>query len=153
MVVKLGTGVLTDAKKQPDLAQMEQLVAQVAQQRQLGRDVVLVSSGAVGAGMGVLNHEKRPSELAELQACAAVGQSRLMTTYEKLFSKFDLEDNWTIVLNSPKEGIMTRNVSVAPSSVLSNELELSNGVTLSNRIAQSAMTEHLATYPATGGGD
>ena len=91
MVVKLGTGVLTDAKKQPDLAQMEQLVTQVAQQRQLGRDVVLVSSGAVGAGMGVLKHEKRPSELAELQACAAVGQSRLMTTYEKLFSKFDLQ--------------------------------------------------------------
>jgi len=90
VVVKLGTGVLTDAKKQPDLAQMEQLVAQVAHQRQLGRDVILVSSGAVGAGMGVLNHSKRPSELAELQACAAVGQSRLMATYEKLFSKHDL---------------------------------------------------------------
>ncbi|MGZ8489765.1 MAG: amino acid kinase family protein, partial [Candidatus Binatia bacterium] len=89
MVVKLGTGVLTDAKKQPDLAQMAQLVAQVAHQRQLGREVILVSSGAVGAGMGVLKHEKRPSELAELQACAAVGQSRLMTTYESLFAKFN----------------------------------------------------------------
>ena len=90
VVVKLGTGVLTDAKKQPDLTQMAQLVAQVAHQRQLGRDVILVSSGAVGAGMGVLKHEKRPSELAELQACAAVGQSRLMTTYEGLFAKFNL---------------------------------------------------------------
>ena len=90
IVVKLGTGVLTDAKKQPDLAQMEQLVAQVAAQRQLGRDVILVSSGAVGAGMGVLKHEKRPTELAELQACAAVGQSRLMTTYESLFAKHGL---------------------------------------------------------------
>jgi len=40
--------------------------------------------------MGALGHEKRPSELAELQACAAVGQSRLMSTYEKLFAKFDL---------------------------------------------------------------
>ena len=90
VVVKLGTGVLTDSKKQPDLAQMAQLVAQVAHQRQLGRDVILVSSGAVGAGMGVLKHEKRPSELAELQACAAVGQSRLMTTYQSLFAKFNL---------------------------------------------------------------
>jgi glutamate 5-kinase len=90
VVVKLGTGVLTDSQKQPDLAQMEQLVAQVAAQRQLGREVVLVSSGAVGAGMGVLRHEKRPSELAELQACAAVGQSRLMTTYEGLFAKHGL---------------------------------------------------------------
>jgi glutamate 5-kinase len=90
MVVKLGTGVLTDARKQPDLAQMEQLVAQVAEQRRSGRDVVLVSSGAVGAGMGALGHEKRPIELAELQACAAVGQSRLMSTYEKLFAKHNL---------------------------------------------------------------
>lgn len=90
IVVKLGTGVLTDARKQPDLAQMEQLVAQVARQRERGREVVLVSSGAVGAGMGVLKHERRPNELAELQACAAVGQSRLMSTYEKLFAKHDL---------------------------------------------------------------
>lgn len=91
IVVKLGTGVLTDARKQPDLAQLEQLVNQVAQQRAASREVVLVSSGAVGAGMGVLGHSKRPAELAELQACAAVGQSRLMSTYEKLFAKHNLK--------------------------------------------------------------
>src|SRR3954447_3365391 len=90
IVVKLGTGVLTDARKQPDFRQMEQLVAQVAAQREAGKEVVIVSSGAVGAGMGVLGYEKRPAELAEMQACAAVGQTRLMTTYEKLFSKFNL---------------------------------------------------------------
>jgi glutamate 5-kinase len=85
IVVKLGTGVLTDARKQPDLAQMQGLVNQIAAQRQRGREIVLVTSGAVGAGMGALGHEKRPTELAELQACAAVGQSRLMSIYEKLF--------------------------------------------------------------------
>jgi len=85
LVVKLGTGVLTDSRKQPDLAQMEQLVAQIAEQRQAGREIVLVSSGAVGAGMGALGYAKRPNDLAELQACAAVGQSRLMAIYEKLF--------------------------------------------------------------------
>ena len=90
IVVKLGTGVLTDSRKQPDLAQMEQLVAQVAEQRKAGKELVLVSSGAVGAGMGVLGYEKRPGDLAELQACAAVGQSRLMTSYEKLFGAFKL---------------------------------------------------------------
>jgi glutamate 5-kinase len=90
LVVKLGTGVLTDSRKQPDLAQMEQLVAQLAHQRQAGKEVVLVSSGAVGAGMGALGHERRPSDLAELQACAAVGQSRLMATYERLFAAFGL---------------------------------------------------------------
>jgi glutamate 5-kinase len=85
IVVKLGTGVLTDSRKQPDLAQMEQLVAQMAEQRQAGREIVLVSSGAVGAGMGALGFQKRPGELADLQACAAVGQSRLMAIYDKLF--------------------------------------------------------------------
>ncbi|HEY2328969.1 MAG TPA: glutamate 5-kinase, partial [Verrucomicrobiae bacterium] len=90
LVVKLGTGVLTDSRKQPDLAQMEQLAGQIAEQRAAGREIVLVSSGAVGAGMGVLGHKKRPAELAELQACAAVGQSRLMATYEKLFAKHGL---------------------------------------------------------------
>jgi glutamate 5-kinase len=86
VVVKLGTGVLTDSTKQPDLAQMEQLVGQVAEQRKQGKEMVLVSSGAVGAGMGALGFTRRPADLSELQACAAVGQSRLMATYEKLFA-------------------------------------------------------------------
>ena len=89
-MVKVGTGVLTDSRKQPDPAQLEQLVAQVAEQRRAGKEVILVTSGAVGAGMGVLGHEKRPSDLAELQACAAVGQSRLMAIYEKLFAAHGL---------------------------------------------------------------
>ena len=90
IVVKLGTGVLTNSQKQPDPAQMEQLVTQVAELRAQHKDVVLVSSGAVGAGMGALGFNKRPTEISELQACAAVGQSRLMATYEKLFAKFNL---------------------------------------------------------------
>jgi glutamate 5-kinase len=90
IVVKLGTAVLTDERKQPDRAQMGQLVAQIAALRQGGKEVVIVTSGAVGAGMGVLGYDKRPESLAEQQACAAVGQSRLMATYEALFSKFKL---------------------------------------------------------------
>jgi glutamate 5-kinase len=90
LVVKVGTGVLTDARKQPDLAQMEQLVAQLAAQRRAGREVVLVTSGAVGAGMGALGYSSRPAELAEKQACAAVGQSRLMAAYDKLFAAHGL---------------------------------------------------------------
>ena len=90
IVVKLGTGVLTDPRKQIDPAQMEQLVAQIVEQRKAGREIVLVSSGAVGAGMGVLGYAKRPSQLAELQACAALGQGRLMASYGQLFAKHDL---------------------------------------------------------------
>ncbi len=90
VVVKLGTGVLTDRTNEPDLAQMGQLVGQLAEQRRAGKELVVVTSGAVGAGMGALGFEKRPTDLAELQACAAVGQSRLMATYEKLFAVFGL---------------------------------------------------------------
>ncbi len=87
IVVKLGTGILTDSRKQPDLAQMTQLAGQIAALRAQGREVVVVSSGAVGAGMGILGYEKRPAETAELQACAAVGQPRLMALYEKLLGE------------------------------------------------------------------
>lgn len=90
LVVKLGTGVLTDSRKQLDHAQLQQLVTQVAEQRKLGREVVLVTSGAVGAGMGALGFARRPKDLSELQACAAVGQTRLMSTYETLFAAHKL---------------------------------------------------------------
>jgi len=90
LVVKLGTGVLTDSNKQPDPAQLEQLVAQLAALRKAGKEVVLVTSGAVGAGMGALGYNTRPTDLAEKQACAAVGQSRLMAVYDKLFSAHGL---------------------------------------------------------------
>ncbi len=90
IVVKLGTGVLTDSRKQIDPAQLEQIVAQVAALRRAGKEVVVVTSGAVGAGMGALGFDTRPADLAEKQACAAVGQSRLMSTYEKLFAKHNL---------------------------------------------------------------
>jgi glutamate 5-kinase len=90
LVVKVGTGVLTDPQKQLDTAQMHRLVSQIAAQCRAGRQIALVSSGAVGAGMGVLGYSKRPGSLAEMQACAAVGQSRLMATYEKLFAEFNL---------------------------------------------------------------
>lgn len=103
IVVKLGTGVLTDAKKQPDLAQLEQLVAQMAAQRKAGRQVVLVTSGAVGAGMGALGFDKRPASVAELQACAAVGQSRLMATYQKLFAKFGIEVGQVLLTHADLE--------------------------------------------------
>jgi glutamate 5-kinase len=90
VVVKLGTGVLTDSRKRPELSQLRQLVRQLAECQHRGCDVVVVTSGAVGAGMGVLGFDRRPTALAELQACAAVGQSRLMAHYERLFARHDI---------------------------------------------------------------
>jgi glutamate 5-kinase len=90
IVVKLGTGVLTDSRKLIDPAQLEQLVAQLAALKKSGKEIVLVTSGAVGAGMGALGYNSRPTDLAEKQACAAVGQSRLMAAYDKLFSAHEI---------------------------------------------------------------
>ncbi len=90
IVVKLGTGVLTDSRKRIDPAQLEQLVAQLAALKKSGREIVLVTSGAVGAGMGALGYENRPTGLAEKQACAAVGQTRLMGVYEKIFAAHEI---------------------------------------------------------------
>lgn len=85
LVVKVGTGVLTNARNQPDQSRMRSLARELAEQHRAGRQVILVSSGAVGAGMGRLGLTRRPSELPQLQACAAVGQSRLMAIYERCF--------------------------------------------------------------------
>jgi len=63
IVVKLGTGVLTDSHKLIDPAQLEQLVAQVAALKKSGKEIVLVTSGAVGAGMGALGYPRKGIDL------------------------------------------------------------------------------------------
>src|SRR5439155_19434662 len=107
-------------RKQPDLAQMEQLVGQIAAQRQAGKEMVIVSSGAVGAGMGALGHQKRPNDLAELQACAAVGQSRLMAIYDKLCAVFGLSVAQILLthedLQHHERHLNARNTLVTPPS-------------------------------------
>ena len=89
-VVKLGTGILSDAQGQVDLAQIEQLAAQVVTLRHQGYEVLVVSSGAVGCGMAQLGLKKRPTVVAELQACAALGQPRLMSLYDAAFGRAGL---------------------------------------------------------------
>lgn len=86
-VIKLGTGILSDPQGRLDLEQIRQLVGQVARLNKLGYEIVLVTSGAVGGGMGILKLKKRPTAIQELQACAAIGQPQLMHIYEEQFSK------------------------------------------------------------------
>jgi glutamate 5-kinase len=85
IVVKVGTNVLTAADGTLDRERVAALAEQVHRVRQSGRKVVLVSSGAIGAGVGRLNLGKRPTDLRHLQAAAAVGQSVLMGAYEDCF--------------------------------------------------------------------
>jgi len=88
VVVKVGTQVLADESGSLSRSRMAALAGQVDRLRKPGRRVVLVSSGAIGAGMGRLGLATRPTELRNLQACAAVGQPFLMTAWEEAFLPF-----------------------------------------------------------------
>ncbi len=89
IVVKIGTRVLTHSSGRLDPEQIDRLAEQVNRVIATGRKVVLVSSGAVGAGMGRLGLARRPEELAHLQAVAAIGQSALVEAYERSLGAHD----------------------------------------------------------------
>jgi len=82
-VVKVGTSVLTGPNGTLDPARIDHLAEQICQVTDGGRKVALVSSGAVGAGMGQLGWKKRPDNLRQLQAAAAVGQAYLIRAYDE----------------------------------------------------------------------
>lgn len=81
VVIKVGTRVLSNDDDSLDVSRIAALAEQIYRIRQTGRRVVLVSSGAVGAGMGLLNLKQRPSDLPHLQAAAAAGQAHLIRLY------------------------------------------------------------------------
>ena len=83
VVLKVGSRLLVDAQGRPDPARLSQLVEEIHRLRLQGRQVILVTSGAIAAGMAALGLDKRPKELPELQMCAAVGQGLLMGLYER----------------------------------------------------------------------
>jgi glutamate 5-kinase len=86
-VVKVGSRVLTGPDGRLDQTQVGNLAAQLTHLTENGRQVVLVSSGAVASGVGKLGLPSRPTDLALLQAVAAVGQAHLIQTYERFFSE------------------------------------------------------------------
>lgn len=86
LVVKVGSRVLSGPDGCLDIGQVRSLSTQLAALTDRGHQVVLVSSGAVASGMGRLGLKRRPSDLARLQAVAAVGQAHLIQTYESYFS-------------------------------------------------------------------
>ncbi|WP_083442324.1 glutamate 5-kinase [Nitriliruptor alkaliphilus] len=89
-VVKVGSSSLRGTDGRLDRPQVTQLAEQLVAARGAGTRLVLVSSGAVAAGMGLLGLERRPVDLPTLQACAAVGQSELIQTYQRVFERAGL---------------------------------------------------------------
>ena len=90
VVVKIGSSSLTHPQTgELNLLKIEKLIRILCDLRGEGRDVVLVSSGAIAAGRQALGSQTRPSSISEKQAYAAVGQARLMMVYQKLFSEYN----------------------------------------------------------------
>lgn len=87
IVIKVGSSVIATDKMKPRIAHLRSLVGQISAIRRRDVDVILVSSGAIVLGMGELNRKCRSSDLASLQALAAIGQTVLMRKYNELFKK------------------------------------------------------------------
>ena len=90
IVIKIGSSSLTHSQTgRLNLRKMEVLVRELGDLRNQGKDVVLVSSGAIAVGAAALGFTEKPQESRKKQACAAVGQARLMMIYQKLFGEYN----------------------------------------------------------------
>jgi glutamate 5-kinase len=101
IVIKVGTSSLTYNTGSMNLRRVESLIRVISDIRNSGREIVFVTSGAVGVGMSVLGLREKPSDMPGRQACAAVGQCELMRTYNDLFSRYN---------HTPAQLLLTRDV-------------------------------------------
>ncbi|MBI2559165.1 glutamate 5-kinase [Candidatus Woesearchaeota archaeon] len=91
IVVKIGTNAMTNRNGMLNLALMKRLVAQIAEIKKMGKEAIIITSGAIGAGMKELKLVSRPKDVTMQQVCAAVGQSILMSRYHSLFSRHGIK--------------------------------------------------------------
>ena len=89
VVIKIGTTTLTHGGGLINYRRLEGLVKTVSDLKNSGKQIILVSSGAIGVGMGELGLKERPQDMPTVQACAAIGQCELMYTYDKLFGEYN----------------------------------------------------------------
>ncbi len=90
VVVKVGTSILAHKTGKLNIRRVERLVKILADLENSGKEIILVSSGAMGLGMGKLGYVKKPSDTPSKQALAAVGQCELMYMYDKLFGEYNI---------------------------------------------------------------
>ena len=110
IIVKIGSSSLThEPTGALNLAKVEKLVRELCDLHNQGKDVVLVSSGAIAVGRTALGMKERPQTVCQMQACASIGQARLMMTYQRLFSEYNqmtgqiLMTKYTILNPSSRE--------------------------------------------------
>ena len=159
VVVKLGTGVLTSGVGQLDAGRIADICAQIATLRTRGTEIIVVSSGAIGLGMGRLGLGKRPRELAQKQACAAIGQGLLMQTWQRGFDPHGLTVA-QVLLTHDDLRIRSRHLAVKETferlldygavpvinendTVSAAEIEFGDNDTLSAMVASLAQAQYL----------
>lgn len=168
-VIKAGTGVLTRVEDGTlDGASLVRLVTAIATEVDAGRRCLLVSSGAVGAGVSAFGLGGYPADVETRQACAAVGQARLMHTYESLFRNFGLSVAQVLLtgddLRTPErrtlvKGTLERLISEATilpiinenDSVAVDELRVGDNDLLSARVAQLVGARRLVLLTSVDG--
>lgn len=159
IVVKIGTSTLAHPTGHLNIRRTEQLCTVISDIKNAGHQVIIVSSGAIGMGVGKLGLLKRPDDIPTKQAAASVGQCELMYTYDKLFSKYhhtvaqllitgsDIEDsvrhdNFSNTLNRLLEldaiPIINENDTVATA-----EIVIGDNDTLAAIVAESVKAEKL----------
>lgn len=115
IVIKLGTGILTTGIGEVDTGRINAICEQVAEARKRGIEVLVVSSGAVGMGMGMLGLQSRPSTLPKQQACAAIGQSRLIQCWQTGLDPYGIVAGQMLLTH---EGLRIRNRYVNAKSTI-----------------------------------
>ena len=103
IVIKVGTSTLTHETGKTNIRRMAQLCAVLADLHNAGRDVVLVTSGAIGVGVGKLGLPEKPQDIPGRQAAASVGQTELMFMYDKFFSEYGQKIGQLLVTKSDFE--------------------------------------------------
>jgi glutamate 5-kinase len=167
IVVKLGTGVLTSGVGQLNEGRIAAICAQIAALRARGTEVIVVSSGAVGLGMGRLGLPRRPKVLSRKQACAAVGQSLLMQTWQRGFDPHGITVA-QVLLTHDDLRVRARHLAVRETleelldygavpvinendTVSAAEIKFGDNDTLSALVASMACAQHLVVLSTAPG--
>ena len=159
IVIKVGTSTLAHSTGMLNIRRVEQLCKVLSDLKNAGNEIVLVSSGAIGMGVGKLGMRERPKDMPGKQAAAAVGQCELMYIYDKLFSEYHhtvaqlliTADNLT---NETRHGNSTNTLNrllelgVVPiinenDTVATEEIVIGDNDTLAARVAESVGAQLL----------
>jgi len=151
IVLKLGTHVVTEDGVTLALDRLNGLVASVVGLRRAGREVVLVSSGAVGLGMQVLGLKERPRSLGLRQACAAVGQGHLMAYYTRALAAFGVTAA-QVLLTGEDLGDRDRALCVRTTLMRLLELGVVPVLNENDSVSVKELVEHQRAQAADAGG-